>query len=102
MLILALGIAIFAMAVGGIATLTLLVGTFLLLAGIARSILAFQLRPLPRQGWVLFDGVLSIVLAFLIMAGWPQSSLAFIGLLTGLSLIFAGVWPIALGNSLHA
>ncbi|HEY8328608.1 MAG TPA: HdeD family acid-resistance protein [Rhodanobacter sp.] len=102
LLTLALGIAILAMPVVGIATLTLLVGSFLLLAGIARSILAFQLRPLPRWGWVLFDGVLSIVLAFLIMAGWPQSSLAFIGLLTGFSLIFTGAWRIALGNSLRA
>lgn len=102
LLILTLGVAILAMPMAGVATLTLLVGSFLLLAGIARSILAFQLRPLPRWGWVLFDGVLSIVLAFLVMAGWPQSSLAFIGLLTGFSLIFTGIWRIALGNSLHA
>lgn len=63
---------------------------------------SFPLRSkcLAIWGWVLFDGVLSIVLAFLIMAGWPQSSLAFIGLLTGFSLIFTGVGRIALGNSL--
>lgn len=101
LLTLALGIAILVMPVAGVASLALLVGSFLLLGGIARSILAFQLRPLPRWGWVLFDGLLSIVLAFLIMLGWPESSLAFIGLLTGFSLIFTGVWRIALGNYLR-
>ena len=102
LLTLAVGIAILVMPVAGVVSLALLVGSFLLLGGIARSILAFQLRPLPRWGWVLLDGLLSIVLAILIMLGWPQSSLAFIGLLTGFSLIFTGVWRIALGNYLRA
>lgn len=101
LLTLALGGALLAVPAAGVASLALLVGCFLLLAGIARCILAFRLRPLPRWGWVLFDGVLSIVLAFLIMAGWPQSSLAFIGLLTGFSLIFTGIWRVALGNALR-
>ncbi len=101
LLTLALGIAILAAPVVAAASLALLVGFFLLLAGIARSILAFQLKPLPRWGWVLIDGVLSIVLAILILAGWPQSSLAFIGLLAGFSLIFNGAWRIALGNELR-
>ncbi len=101
LLTLALGIAILIVPVAGVASLALLVGSFLLLGGVARSVLAFQLRPLPRWGWVLFDGLLSIVLAFLIMLGWPESSLAFIGLLTGFSLIFTGAWRIALGNYLR-
>lgn len=102
LLTLALGVAILVMPVVGVASLALLVGSFLLLGGIARSLLAFRLRPLPRWGWVLFDGLLSIVLAILIMLGWPESSLALIGLLTGFSLIFSGIWRIVLGNELRA
>lgn len=101
LLTLALGIALLAVPVAGVASLALLVGSFLLLGGIARCVLAFRLKPLPRWGWVLFDGVLSIVLALLIMAGWPESSLAFIGLLTGFSLIFTGIWRVAMGNALR-
>ncbi|EIL97729.1 hypothetical protein RHOFW104T7_02900 [Rhodanobacter thiooxydans] len=102
LLTLALGIAILVMPVVGVASLALLVGGFLLLGGVARSILAFQLKPLPRWGWVLVDGLLSIVLAILILLGWPESSLAFIGLLTGFWLIFTGIWRVALGNELRA
>jgi uncharacterized membrane protein HdeD (DUF308 family) len=60
--------------------------------------LAFRLKPQRGWGWVLFDGLLSIALAILIVIGWPQSSLAIIGLLTGFSLISTGVWRIVLGR----
>jgi uncharacterized membrane protein HdeD (DUF308 family) len=97
-LTLALGIAIFFVPRAGIASLALLVGCFLLLSGIARTILAFHFKPLRGWGWVLFDGLLSIALAILILAGWPQSSVAFIGVLVGFSLIFTGVWRVLLGR----
>jgi uncharacterized membrane protein HdeD (DUF308 family) len=58
--------------------------------------LALRFRPRRGWGWVLFDGLLSIVLAALIATGWPESSIAFIGLLTGFVLISAGVWRIVL------
>jgi len=50
----------------------------------------------------LFDGLLSIVLALLIALGWPQSSLAIIGLLTGLSLLSTGIWRIMLARHFPA
>jgi uncharacterized membrane protein HdeD (DUF308 family) len=58
--------------------------------------LAFRLKPLAGWGWVLFNALLSIAVAILIAIGWPQSSVAFIGFLTGLSLISSGIWRIAL------
>jgi uncharacterized membrane protein HdeD (DUF308 family) len=98
----ALGITILIMPLAGVASLALLVGSFLLLGGVVRSILALQFHQLPRWGWVLLDGLLSILLAILILIGWPQSSVAFIGLLTGFSLIFNGAWRIALGRHMHS
>lgn len=97
-LTLLLGIAILAVPLAGVASLALLVGAFLFVGGIARAVLAFQLKPRRGWGWVLFDGLLAIALAILIAIGWPQSSLAFIGLLTGFSLISTGVWRILLGR----
>jgi uncharacterized membrane protein HdeD (DUF308 family) len=97
-LTLLLGIAIVFLPVAGIASMALLVGAFLFAGGIARTVLSFRLRPMRGWGWVLFDGLLSIVLAILILIGWPASSIAFIGLLTGFSLIFSGVWRIILRN----
>lgn len=95
-LTLVLGIAMLAVPVAGVASLALLVGGFLLATGIARAILAFRLKPRRGWGWVLFDALLSIALAILIVIGWPASSLAIIGLLTGFSLIFTGFWRIVL------
>ena len=95
-LTLLLGIAIVVVPLAGVASLALLVGAFLFVGGITRSMLAFRLRPRSGWGWVLFDGLLSIGLALLIAIGWPASSLAFIGLLTGFTLISTGVWRIML------
>ena len=95
-LTLLLGVWITLTPVAGIASLALLVGAFLFAGGVARSILAFRLRPRRAWGWVLFDGLLSIGLAVLILVGWPESSVAFIGLLTGFTLISTGIWRIIL------
>ena len=95
-LTLVLGIAILVMPLAGVASLALLVGGFLFVGGVTRCMLAFRMRPQRGWGWVLFDGLLSIVIAILIWVGWPQSSLAFIGLLTGFTLIMTGIWRIAL------
>ena len=97
-LTLVLGIAILIVPLAGVASLALMVGAFLLAGGIARTMLAFRLKPQSGWGWILFDGLLSIAVAILIAIGWPQSSLAFIGLLTGFSLIATGVWRIVLRN----
>jgi uncharacterized membrane protein HdeD (DUF308 family) len=36
------------------------------------------------------------VIALLIAVGWPENSIAFIGLLTGFWLVWAGIWRILL------
>jgi uncharacterized membrane protein HdeD (DUF308 family) len=95
-LTLVLGIAVWILPGAGAASLALLVGAFLFVGGVVRTALALRFRPRRGWGWVLFDGLLSIVLAGLIAAGWPESSIAFIGLLTGFVLISAGVWRIVL------
>jgi uncharacterized membrane protein HdeD (DUF308 family) len=85
-----------------VASLALLVGGFLFAGGIARTLLAIQLKPARGWGWVLVDGLLSIVIAGLIAIGWPENSIAFIGLLTGVWLIWAGAWRIMLRHTTPA
>lgn len=95
-LTLVLGIAILVVPVAGVASLALLVGAFLFVTGISRTMLGWRVRPHRGWGWIVFDGLLSIVIAILIALGWPQSSLAFIGLLTGFTLIITGLWRLML------
>jgi uncharacterized membrane protein HdeD (DUF308 family) len=96
-----LGVLFATFPLAGIATLALLVGGLLLAHGVASVMLAFRLKPMRAWGWVLFDGVLSIVLALLIAIGWPATSIEIIGLLTGFSLISAGFWRIMLARALR-
>jgi uncharacterized membrane protein HdeD (DUF308 family) len=91
-----LGLAILFFPVAGIATLALWIGAFIFAGGIVRLILAFRVRPAKGWGWVLFDGILSIIIGLLIAWGWPASSIGFIGLLTGFWLLFSGFWRIML------
>jgi len=98
---LVLGVLFAAFPIAGIATLALFVGALLFAHGVASGMLAFKLKPKQGWGWVLFDAIVSIVLAILIAIGWPSSSIGFIGLLTGFSLITAGVWRIMLARALR-
>lgn len=92
LLTLALGILVLVAPLAGAASLGVLVGAFLLVGGVARIALAIQLRRQRGWVWVLVDGLLSIAIAALIVAGWPESSIAFIGLMTGIWLVWAGIW----------
>ena len=91
-----LGLCILFFPVAGIATLALWIGALIFAGGIVRVMLAFRVRPAKGWGWVLFDGILAIVIGGLIAWGWPASSIAFIGLLTGFWLLFSGIWRIML------
>ena len=85
----------------GIATVTLFIGAFLIANGVSEVMHGFRLKPNKGWGWVLFDGILSIVIALLIASGWPQSSFSFIGVLMGVLMIYGGVWRIMLGSTLR-
>jgi len=91
-----LGLSVLVFPVAGVATLALWIGAFVFAGGIVRLVLAFRVKPAKGWGWVLFDGLLSIVVGGLIAWGWPATSIPFIGLLTGFWLLFAGIWRIML------
>lgn len=99
---LALGIAMLVFPVVSIASIALLIGGFIFASGISTAVLAFRLKPKAGWGWVLFDGVLSIVIAILIATGWPQSSIEFVGILVGFCLVAGGIWRIIQGRALRA
>jgi uncharacterized membrane protein HdeD (DUF308 family) len=76
---------------GGLLALTLLIGSFLIVYGIFALILAFRMRPVGGWGWVLFDGIVTVLLGVLIYAHWPGTSDWVIGTLFGISFISSGV-----------
>ena len=74
----------------GLASLTLALAAYLLFEGIIELVLAFQTRPAPGSGWLVFDGVITLLLAFMIGASWPWSSDWAVGTLVGVSMLFSG------------
>ncbi len=75
----------------GVLSLTLLLAVFLLVEGILEIALYFRIRRVRHGGWILFDGIVTLILGILIWAQWPSSSVWLIGTLVGISLIFSGV-----------
>lgn len=70
-------------------TLTLLLAIFFIVGGILRIIFGFS-KNLPHRGWILFNGVITLLLGIMIWKQWPYSGLWVIGLLVGIDTIFSG------------
>lgn len=100
-LTLLLGIFLLVRPVAGVASIALMIGAFVLAHGVSAVMLAFRIKPRKGWGWVLFDGLLSIVIALLIAMGWPDSSFAFVGILVGITMMYGGIWRIVLGRALR-
>jgi uncharacterized membrane protein HdeD (DUF308 family) len=76
--------------VAGLATLTLALAGYLLAESILELVLAFRLRPHPGWGWLLFDGIITLIVAIMIWRTWPFSAPWAIGTLVGISMLFSG------------
>lgn len=84
----------------GAAVLTLLLGTALLIGGVARIIGGIGERHEGRV-WIILNGVITLLLGLLIVGGWPRSTLWVLGTFLGVDLIVEGVTFIALGSTLR-
>lgn len=94
---LAFGIAVIGAPAAGLATLTMVLVAYFFVDGIFTVVAAFQLKPREGWGWMVFDGVITILLAWMIWAQWPVSGAWAIGILVGVRLIMTGVTMITLG-----
>ncbi len=80
--------------------ISLLIASLLLVGGIFRMISALRYR-FNNWGWILFNGLVSILLGALILAEWPESSFWVIGLFVGIDLIFMGAYWVALSLAIR-
>ncbi len=86
-----IGLYLVAQPVAGLTSLTLAIAIYLVVESVLEVVLAFQLRPLPGSGWLLFDAVVTLVLAALIGSRWPVSSVWAVGTLVGVSMLWSGI-----------
>lgn len=85
------GVYILLRPVAGLASLTLALAIYLFAEGILELVLSFRLRPMAGSSWLLFDGVITLILAIMIWRTWPSSTEWVIGTLVGISMLFSGV-----------
>jgi len=71
-------------------TLTLLLEILFIIEGAIILFLGFMMRPLAQWNEMLLSGVTSIVIAIVILAGWPGTSYWPLGLLLGMNMILFG------------
>jgi uncharacterized membrane protein HdeD (DUF308 family) len=95
-----LGIMILSRPMVGIFTLTYLLIAYFLIEGISKIYYSLELKHLPKWGWILTSGILSVILAFLIITGLPGTAGWVLGLLLGINMIFFGVALLALSSKL--
>jgi uncharacterized membrane protein HdeD (DUF308 family) len=51
---------------------------------------------MPGSNWLLFDGIVTLILAILIWRTWPSSTEWVIGMLVGISMLFSGAARLSL------
>jgi uncharacterized membrane protein HdeD (DUF308 family) len=95
MLYLVVGLLLLFYPMAGAQALTIFLAAFLLIEGIVRIAMALRLRPAQGWGWLLFGGIVTVILALLIWMQWPASALWVIGLLVGINLLFTG-WSLTM------
>jgi len=91
------GLLILLHPLAGTAALGLILAVYFLLDGFAGVGSARELRPRRGWGWLMFNGIVSLVLAAVFIVGWPFTSAWLIGLFIGISLFFDGLSLLMLG-----
>src|SRR5271169_4641582 len=86
------GVILLARPIQGVLTLTIVVGAYFIAEGVATIMYALEHRRelSERWSWMLFAGLLDILIAGMIITGLPGSSEWAIGLLVGINLLFGG------------
>ena len=87
--------------VAGLAGLALAIAVYLFAEGILEFVLAAQLRPEAGSGWLIFDGIITVILAIMIMSSWPSSAAWAVGVLVGASMFFGGMTRLMLSSAVR-
>jgi uncharacterized membrane protein HdeD (DUF308 family) len=83
-------------------SLTLALAVLFLIEGIFHLITYFQVRSLPGSGWILFDGIVTLILAFLIWRSWPASAVWALGTIVGINLLMSGFTRLMYSRAVRA
>jgi uncharacterized membrane protein HdeD (DUF308 family) len=77
----------------GALSLTLVLTAFFIMEGVFQTAVAIASRHVMNRtwGWMLLSGIADLVLAAVIIAGWPGTAIWALGLLVGINLLTSGI-----------
>lgn len=81
----------------GASTLTLLLASVILVEGVFELVSYFRLRGAGGSGWLLVNGLVTLLLGGLIWFHWPSSTVWAIGTLVGINLLMTGLSRLMIG-----
>jgi uncharacterized membrane protein HdeD (DUF308 family) len=84
------------------AILTLMLGITLSVSGIMRIVLAFGMKEGMPWVWVIFSGIVTLLLGLVILSHWPVSGLYVLGIFLGVDLVIAGAGWIGVALGLNS
>lgn len=96
----AAGLALLLAPLRGTYTLTVLLVLWFAITGVIRIVTGVAERGTQGAGWMVANGVITLLLAILIGAELPESSDWAIGLLVGIDFLFYGIAAIAAASAL--
>ncbi len=82
-------------------SLTLVLAIILFAEGLMQILAYFSLRSLPSAGWMLFDGIVTVLLGLMIFYSWPSGSAWVIGTLVGINFLLSGVTRLGYAATVH-
>ena len=74
----------------GLAALTLALIAFFVAQGIVDIFFYLRTRKSGASGWLLFHGIITLILGLLIFEHWPSGALWVVGTLVGINMIMTG------------
>jgi uncharacterized membrane protein HdeD (DUF308 family) len=86
----------------GIAAFTLALIGFFVAQGVIDVLTYFRLRKAGASGWMLFEGVITLILGLMIWRHWPSGSLWVIGTLVGINMILTGMTRLMLALAVRS
>jgi len=81
--------------------ITLLLASLFVVGGLFRTVGASVIR-FPRWGWMVFAGICSVALGFMLLTHWPSASTFFVGLAIGIDLVLDGSALIGFAAAIHS
>jgi uncharacterized membrane protein HdeD (DUF308 family) len=85
----------------GLAALTFVIAFYLFAEAILVFVESYMLRHERGSGWLLFNGIITLLLALMILTTWPASKVWAIGTLVGVAMLFSGISRLMMASAVR-